>query len=76
MSLYRLHLELYSRFFQKMRDFSDVLVHTEIWQSQDFLGIVDCGAQVILNLQRKPEITQDYLGTVTYSAQVILRLRD
>ena len=59
-----------------MQDFSDVLVHTEIWQSQDYLGTVHCRAQVILNLQRKPEITQDYLGTVTYSAQVILRLRD
>ena len=59
-----------------MRDFSDVLVHTEIWQSQDYLGTVDRGALVILNFQRKPEITQDYLGTVTYGAQVILRLRD
>ena len=59
-----------------MRDFPDLLVHTEIWQSQEYLGTVDRGAQVILNLQRKPEITQDYLGTVTYSAQVILRLRD
>ena len=50
--------------------------HTEIWQSIDYLGTVDVGAQVILSFQRKPEITQDYLGTVTYGAQVILRFQD